>query len=230
MGRRQNGGPLRIVVVAPRGMSFGPAAATSIDLCIRDFVRFSRFERTTTVIASHVEEPFTDVNLELLDPTAQSTSDRARMIARLIQSIRPELVVVHQHLPTAVKLRRLVPDCPVLLHVHNFQKEPSGFFGSYFKERHYKLLAGMICVSEAVRTHFVEHWGRTKIPAFTAHNGIDTIQWNASASDKSNLITLFRSGCSRERRSGGSRSGCKSAARLSQLAGIVPSQRSWPAR
>ena len=44
-----------IVVVNPRAMHFGESRATSIDLCVRDMVHYSRFKATTTVIGDAVE-------------------------------------------------------------------------------------------------------------------------------------------------------------------------------
>jgi glycosyltransferase involved in cell wall biosynthesis len=178
----------RIVVIAPRGMRFSPKGATSIDLCIRDFVRFSRYASTTTVVANEIDEPFPDVNVRFVDRSARTTQGRVREIALIIKELRPDLVIIHQHLPTAIRLRRLVPKCPIVLHVHNFQKQPATRFGRLIKAHQYKKLSAVVCVSDAVRKQYVERWAHTRIPAYTAYNGIDTGTWTAEAAEKSRTI------------------------------------------
>src|SRR5690606_30964677 len=48
----------RIAVVMPRGMSFGPERASSIDLCAHDFITHSRYRASTTVHADEVARPY----------------------------------------------------------------------------------------------------------------------------------------------------------------------------
>ena len=45
---------MRIAVVMPRNMRFGPGQPTSIDLCAHDFVRRSRYLADTLVVAEAV--------------------------------------------------------------------------------------------------------------------------------------------------------------------------------
>jgi glycosyltransferase involved in cell wall biosynthesis len=169
-------------------MHFGPVGATSIDLCIRDFVKFSRYAASSTVIANWVADPFSDVRTALLPDKLKSSASRARKMAELARALKPSLIVVHQHLPTAVRLRRLVADCPVVLHVHNFQKAPGFWPRRLYKGLSYSRLDGIICVSEAVRERFTSDWRDLGVPAFTAHNGIDTADWHAEAADKEPVI------------------------------------------
>jgi glycosyltransferase involved in cell wall biosynthesis len=178
----------RIAVIAPRGMCFSPLGATSIDLCIRDFVRFSRYRDSTTVIANHVENPFTDIDAQFVPKSVRSTQGRVREIVRLVRQIDPALVVIHQHLPTAARLSRQLRNCPIIFHVHNFQKEPTTRLARLFKTYSYRRLDAVVCVSDAVREHFLHHWGHAKVPAFTAHNGIDTVEWSADERLKEPLI------------------------------------------
>ena len=145
------------MVIAPRGIRFSAKGATSIDLCIRDFVRFSRYSSTTTVVANEIDDPFSDVDVRFVDRSARTTQGRVREIALIVKALRPDLVIIHQHLPTAIRLRRLVPNCPIVLHVHNFQKQPATHFGRLIKAHQYKKLSAVVCVSDAVRKQYVEH-------------------------------------------------------------------------
>ncbi|WP_177176775.1 glycosyltransferase family 4 protein [Faunimonas pinastri] len=169
-------------------MRFSPHGATSIDLCIHDFVRFSRYREQSTVIAGWVEEPFQDVNTKLIMREAAGFRERAREIRKIIRAEKPDLVVVHQHLPTAAILGRSRLGCPVLFHIHNFQKPPRHLLSRWERLRRYRSLDAVICVSEAVREAFNNQWPMVDTPTYTAHNGIDCAGWSADLSDKEKLI------------------------------------------
>ena len=177
----------RIIVVATRGMRFGPAAATSIDLCIHDFVRFSRFRRTTTVVANTVAEPFKDVDVRLVGGGG-TPRRRLSELAGVIARERPDLVIVHQHLATAAGLARAGLGCPVVLHAHNFQKPARNFVSAYLRTRRYRALDAIVVVSDAVADAFRRTWTHIAVPVYVAHNGIDAVAWEADPSQKEKLI------------------------------------------
>ena len=177
----------RIIVVAPRGMHFGPAMATSIDLCIHDFVRFSRFRRTSTVVANAVAEPFKDVDVKLVDGGG-TPRGRLRELAGVIAQERPDLVIVHQHLATAAGLAKSGLGCPVVLHAHNFQKPARNPVSAYLRTRRYRALDAIVFVSDAVADAFRATWKHIAVPVYTAHNGIDAVPWEADPAQKEKLI------------------------------------------
>jgi glycosyltransferase involved in cell wall biosynthesis len=188
MQRNKMAAPPQIAVIAPRGMRFSPTGATSIDLCIRDFVRFSRFHDATTVISNYVDAPFTDVETRFLGKAARSTKSRVREIAQHLRELDPDLIVVHQHIPSATGLRGMLPRTPIILHIHNFQRQKSTLVGRLVRAYQYKKFDAVVCVSEAVRDQFRCNWGHTQVPSFTAHNGIDTLEWTAEGTEKEKLI------------------------------------------
>ena len=59
---------MNIAIVLPRNMNFCPEGATAIDLCVHDFVRFSRYRETTRVFGCATGEPFQDVSFERISP------------------------------------------------------------------------------------------------------------------------------------------------------------------
>ncbi|MDT8343472.1 MAG: glycosyltransferase family 4 protein [Thermohalobaculum sp.] len=161
----------RIVVVMPRNMHFGPARATSIDLCAHDFVRASRFAATTTVVAEAVERPFEGVHL-----VTHAPGDRRGRDA-LIRAARPDLVVVHQHLPSAAHIARLLPGTPVLAHRHNMVKPPSGPIARLHHAWRMRNLAGLIFVSDFCKAAFERDWGHLRLPRHTVHNALAMDDW-----------------------------------------------------
>ena len=166
-----NDTPLKLAVVMPRGMFFGPSMATSIDLCARDFVRYSRHADKTTIFCEKVDAPFDDVAVCFHKPGDKQELDYN------LRSYDPDLVLVHQHLPTASRIARMLPDRPVLLHRHNFTKNKTGIISRFIHRRRYQRLTGLIFVSEACRKSFVGQWPNIEIPSHVVHNGLDFSQW-----------------------------------------------------
>ncbi|MEM6421932.1 MAG: glycosyltransferase family 4 protein [Pseudomonadota bacterium] len=161
----------RIVVVMPRNMSFGPRRASSIDLCAYDFVRTSRYRETTTVVAEHVDEPF-----EGLAVSTYPKGDKRAQVAR-IAALSPDLIVVHQHVPSAMRIARQIRDVPVIVHRHNAIKPPS-WLGSRLRYRWiYGHLAGLIFVSDFCTEHFRAAWPRLQLPVVTVHNALEMGPW-----------------------------------------------------
>jgi glycosyltransferase involved in cell wall biosynthesis len=180
----------RIVIVSPRGMRFSPDGATSIDLCIRDFVRFSRHRASTVLLTPEVETPFPDVPLRFLPPGGTSWQRRSRLV-RLAAELQPDLLVVHQHLPTAFTLARSGIGAPVLLHAHNYRKPSRTAVGRAWHGRRYDALAGLIGVSDAVIRDFARHWPRARPPLHRLHNGIDTAEWLPPPEGRKERMILF---------------------------------------
>ena len=161
----------KLAIVMPRGMFFGPSMATSIDLCARDFVRYSRYAAQSTVFCEHVDDPFNDVAVCFHKPGDKQELDYN------LRSYDPDLVLVHQHLPTASRIARMLADRPVLLHRHNFTKPKTGRISRFIHGRRYQRLTGLIFVSEACRKSFIEQWPDIDISSHVVHNGLDFSQW-----------------------------------------------------
>lgn len=175
----------RIAVVAPRNMHFGPARATSIDLCIRDFVLHSRFRETTVVIAEEVDRPFDGLTLNLHKPGR-------RAAIRAIREAAPDLIVVHQHMPSAARIARAFPRTPVILHRHNILKPSSSALGALWRTRLLKRFAATIFVSNWCAREFRAAWPRARGEVRIVHNGIDFSAWNAAEEKLREIIYVGR--------------------------------------
>ena len=189
----------RIFQIMPRRMYFGPARATSIDLCVRDLVRASRFANATRVIAEVVEKPFEDCAISYFPSNGRSnTISRANYIARLVNELRPDVVVVQAHLPTASAIARRCPGTQVVLHSHTFQKSTynrmsiSGQLHRAFKRERYRRLAGMIHVSEACARDFAAAWPDVKIPQAVVYNAFDFSEWRPAQTREQEILCVGR--------------------------------------
>ena len=189
MSRSLSSSPLAIVL--PRGTSFGPARATSIDLCVHDFVLHSRYAGATRVHCAVVAEPYAGFQMRFDEGGKGGQALKALRFARRIRAEGAELTVVHQHLPTAFLLSKLLPH-PVLLHTHNFQKSMAPSLGRLLRRWRYSGLAGIIFVSEECRSDFRTNWPEVAIPTFVAHNGLDMSLWTPTRIRRKQILVAGR--------------------------------------
>ena len=222
----KEGGSLAVFQVMPREMYFGVSRATSIDLCVRDLVAASRFHAATTIFAERVDDHFPDFMVEPL-PSARhaATFFRARHVARIARALRPGLIVVQQHLPTAAAIARRLPDAKVVLHVHNFQKNygrrrhPFASLRRSARKFRYGQLAGIIHVSRSCAEAFARDWPDIGIPAIIVNNGLDMSLWRPVRERVPEILYAGR--CAPE----------KGVLELAQaVAAQLPSCRGWRAR
>ena len=167
---------MRTVIVLPRNMHFGPLRATAIDLCVRDFVRFSAFRSSTIVVAEAVERTFEDIDSVLVPRGAGPSA-----FAEAIRSHAPDIVLVQQHRPTAVRIARLMGEVPVALHRHGLLKLQSFGLKQWLSRRDFSRFRGLIAASQAVAEDL-----RRSLPAFAGpievvHNGLDTSDWRPTS-------------------------------------------------
>ena len=180
---------MKIATILPRNMHFGPEAATSIDLCVRDTIQFSQFGRRTTVICQEGSEHYPGV--DLFSYPQGSTRRKVRYIAGPLRALEPDLIVVHQHLPSATAIARTMPDTPILLHRHNFMKPTTGP-RRLFRYRQMRALAGIVFVSNACREAFLRDYPKASPPIYAAHNGLVQKDWPFEGIKSREIIAVGR--------------------------------------
>jgi glycosyltransferase involved in cell wall biosynthesis len=190
---------LKIFHIMPRAMYFGAAQATSIDLCVRDLIRASRFATSTQVVAEAVPDGFEGLTLHPFPPAAMSsTRSRANYAARLIGQGAPDVVIVQQHLPTASAIARRCLEARVVLQTHNFQKADyaAGSLTDRLRRRYkrarYRRLAGLIHVSEACARAFAVNWPDVELPQTVVNNGLDFGEWTPAATRADEVLFAGR--------------------------------------
>jgi glycosyltransferase involved in cell wall biosynthesis len=194
--RQQDG--LSVFQGMPREMYFGEARATSIDLCVRDLVSFSRFHASTRIFAEATDDAFPGFAVEALPAAGRmATFRRANSVARAARRDRPDIIVVQQHLPTAAAIALRLPWVKVVLHTHNFQKSYADgpAFGAMLRRtarsRRYRQLAGIIHVSEACKSFFDCAWP-VGIPGCVVNNGLDFDAWRPAAERQQEILYIGR--------------------------------------
>jgi glycosyltransferase involved in cell wall biosynthesis len=224
--RHEQSERLTVFQVMPREMYFGASLATSIDLCVRDLVSFSRFRATTRIFAEARDDCFSGFTVDPLPPPKRAaTFRRANHIAKIARHERPDIIVVQQHLPTAAAIAIRLPRTKVVLFAHNFQKsyQSGNPVLSALRRRarglRYARLAGIIHVSETCRQDFAENWPSVSVPGCVVTNGLDFSAWNPARERLREVLCIGR--CAPEK-------GILEAAEA--LAAVLPKYPAWRAR
>lgn len=181
-----------IVVVNPRSMHFGERRATSIDLCVRDLVHYSRFKATTTVIGDAVDAPFPGINFQARATARPDTFWlRAPKLLRQVSALQPDLVCVQEHLRTASYLAKRLA-VPVVLHKHNSVRAPKGTLDRLRETADHNRLAASIFVSDPLRDDFQRLWPGVHTPLQVFTNGLDTTLWHPAAERAKTILIVGR--------------------------------------
>jgi glycosyltransferase involved in cell wall biosynthesis len=191
--------PPKIFQVMPRGMYFGESRATSIDLCVRDLMLASRRDQDALIYAEEVDDPFGDFPINPLPSNRKASSyHRAKFVAAQARRLKPDLIVVQQHLPTAAAIALRAPGAKVVLHTHNFQKSYesspgiSGWLKRAMKKLRYRRLAGIIHVSSACEEAFARDWPELSMPSCVVNNGLDFSAWRPAAERSNEIVYAGR--------------------------------------
>ena len=92
----------KIAYVLLRNAHFGPRLASSVELCVRDLVLYSRYARSTLVACPPVDEPFAGVEIATIaDVSLGGNVAKALGVARLLRRRGIDIAVVENHLPAA---------------------------------------------------------------------------------------------------------------------------------
>ncbi len=183
-----------IFQVLPRGMRFEKESATSVDLCVAEIVKHSAFAERTMVFADFKRAPL------LANARSFASRSISRRVAEVVAAVRrenPAVVIVQQHLPTASRIAAAVPETPVFLQVHNFQKRSKAKLGlvrrcsDWLRERRYGSLAGLMFVSEAAMKSFDREFGM-EIPRIVLPNGFVPADWVSSTERSLEILCTGR--------------------------------------
>ena len=169
--------------VLPRGMNYSRARASSIDLFVSEVAAYSR--NPVEVVAEADEPPLPAARLHRLPRFGfAATLRRARFVTDLVRREWPRLVIVQQHIPTAVDIASRI-SAPVLLQRHNFMRPPRhGFIGALRRNkavRALNTLAGLTFVSETAREEFAVDWPEVTTPRWVIPNGVEIDIWRPAA-------------------------------------------------
>ncbi len=179
-------------------MCFGAATASSIELCVAEWIAGSQYRHQTTVFADRGDgDPLLDVEIfRLATRRTLSSWHLAYKIRQQVECQNYELIVTQQHVATAGRISAFNRRTPVVLQTHNFIDAPRTGRGAKLynrlKCRQFQQLAGLTFISEATRMRFEEEWPHVTTPRTVISNGFDFTSWNAREKKEELIVVVGR--------------------------------------
>ena len=149
--------PDNIAVVLPPREGFSDASFGAVSLSIRDFTYASATPERVHVFGTPCDEPFAHINYQ---PIEISSPWYLRKRVRYMRGLRhmltanpPALIEVHNRPTIAAEIARW-RIAPVSLYLHNDPQDMEGCKTAAARQALGNQLAGVICVSEYIRTRW----------------------------------------------------------------------------
>lgn len=188
-------GAAKFCHVLPRGMRYSRTSATSIDLFVSELVEHS--QQANAVIAERTIDPLpAPLLIQMPSYGFAKTLRRARFIAGKVAQLAPDVVIVQQHIPSAVQINTKIKQ-PVVLQRHNFVEKPeeASLYGSYnyrIKVDRLNKLAGITFVSDTVLRHFERNWPDVHVPRTVICNGFASDRWHSQLIRDNTILVVGR--------------------------------------
>lgn len=184
---------LNVSVVLPRNCHFSIHRPTAVDLSASDFVRFSRYRGTTTIHTHPTVDPFEDFNVRYV-PRSKFHGQVGRAFARSVLETQADIVIVHQHVPTAFALSRALSarQIPVVLHRHAWAKHPQTRLGRWRERVRYSHFARIIWVSDAIASPFIDRHPALESRIEVIPNGLDLSLWTPQQEREREILFVGR--------------------------------------
>lgn len=178
-------------------MSFGVTTNSSIELCVAEWTAGSRYKMETTVFAESGRAPLLDVEVFRLTPVKRLRSWHLALMIRQQMKLRGyELIITHQHIPTAARIAAFNRGTPVILATHNFIDPPRAGLASALhnsiRYRQLESLAGITLVSYAALRRFESDWPNVTIPRRVITHGSDFSSWHPATTRQKTIVVVGR--------------------------------------
>lgn len=181
-----------VAYVFLRNSVFGPKGAASVELCVRDLIRHSRYAASTLVVCPKVDEPFEGVAIETVPAVAFGGNlAKAWAVGRLIRRRGVDVAVVENHLPAAAVVAA-ASGLPVVLHSHAYEKPASGALKRAERGLEIGRLAGLAFCSESCLHHFRKTFPGARAPMRAIPNGLDMGVWSSDGLKDKTILSVGR--------------------------------------
>jgi glycosyltransferase involved in cell wall biosynthesis len=177
-----------IAYVFLRNSAFGPKGAASVELCVRDLIRMSRYAGSTLVVCPKVDEPFEGYEIETVPDVAFGGNlAKAWAVGKRLKRRGVDVAVVENHLPAAAVVAA-ASGLPVILHSHAYEKAAAGALKRAERTLELGRISGLAFVSEDCASRFRLNFPSARAPMRAVPNGLDMREWsNRSPKDKTIL-------------------------------------------
>ncbi len=181
-----------IAYVFLRNSVFGPKGAASVELCVRDLIRHSRYARSTLVVCPKVDEPFEGIEIETVHDVAFGGNlAKAWAVGQRLKRRSVDIAVVENHLPAAAVVAA-ASGIPVILHSHAYEKAASGALKRAERDLEIKRLAGLAFCSEDCLARFRRNFPSATAPMRAIPNGLDMREWSSAGAKDKLILSVGR--------------------------------------
>ena len=178
---------MRIAVVLPRGCSFCPDKANSMETVVRTLSAHSRLNRSVTLICDAGATPRADLNM-LTVPAGLGRKARNEAVAAILKALSPDIVEYHQQLKAASELARQFPNATHVLYRHTRIKPAKHPIEAFRYGRRLARFDRLVFVSQAAGQEFATDYPRLAGRVSSVCNPIEVEAWRASPEARENLI------------------------------------------
>src|SRR5208283_5151056 len=181
-----------IAYVLLRNSVFGPKGAASVELCVRDLIRHSRYAGSTLVVCPKVDDPFEGIAIETVPAVAFGGNlAKAWTVGKRLKRRGVDVAVVENHLPAAAFIAA-TSGLPVILHSHAYEKAPSGALKRKIRNAELRAIAGLAFVSEDCANRFRANFPAVLAPMCAVPNGLDMTDWSDASAKEKTILCVGR--------------------------------------
>jgi glycosyltransferase involved in cell wall biosynthesis len=178
---------MRIAVVLPRGCSYCPDKANSMETVVRTLSPHSRLQRSVTLIcdAGAAVPPGGQV---VTVPAGLGRKARNEAVAAVLASLNPTIIEYHQQLKAASELAQRFPDAINVLYRHTRIKPSRNPLEAFRYGRRLKRFDRLVFVSQAAGQEFAQDYPRLAGRVSAVCNPIEIDAWRADPETREKLI------------------------------------------
>lgn len=183
---------LAIAYVLLRNSVFGPKGAASVELCVRDLVRHSRYAASTIVVCPQVDEPFEGIRTAPVPAGGFAGNlGKAWSVGRMLRKRRIDVAVVENHLPAAAVIAA-ASGLPAILHSHAYERAPGGRLKRILRETELGRVSGLAFVSQDCAKRFMSNFPAPRGPVCAVPNGLYMAAWSGAEPKEKMILSVGR--------------------------------------
>jgi len=181
-----------VAYVLLRNSVFGPKGAASVELCVRDLVRHSRYAGSTIVVCPKVDEPFEGIEIATVpDARLAGNLGKAWSVGRMLRRRGVDVAIVENHLPAAA-IVATASGLPVILHGHAYEKAPATRAKRIVRDAQLRRISGLAFVSEDCANRFLSNFPNARGPVCAVPNGLDMAAWSDAGPKEKVILSVGR--------------------------------------
>lgn len=188
---------MRIAIILPWSFRFDRAKPRSIETVIRTINAHSRFRDQITVIADSGADDHGDMAVWTVDGSGGRWR-RTRQVIDRLRADPPDLLELHQHIPTARRIADALDPVPAILYRHNPTRGKLGPLEGLRQSWIQKPFRARIFVSAFNADDHTRRFPHLAASTFAVPNPIDPEPWWHGSEDKEPVIA-FTGGASPEK-------------------------------